>query len=57
MLVELCEVVPSGVNYTEYEETLEDLSLFLVINNVDCIDVYDENGHVEEVEKAAHFMD
>ena len=57
MFVELSEVVPGGVNDTEDEQACEDLSIFLVVINVDCIDVYDENGHVEEVEEAAHHVD
>jgi hypothetical protein len=33
------------------------LSTILVIVNVDCIDVYNENGHVEEMEEATNHMD
>tara|TARA_B110000285_G_scaffold169992_1_gene190210 strand:+ start:951 stop:1112 length:162 start_codon:yes stop_codon:yes gene_type:complete len=33
------------------------LIIILVIVNVDGIDVYDENGHVEEMEEATNHVD
>lgn len=57
MLVKLSEIIPGWVDYTDNEERSEDSCICLVIINVDCIDVYDENGHVEEMEEATHHMD
>ena len=57
LFVKLGKVIKHGVNYSENEKDGEDLSIILVIINVDCIDVYNEDCHVKEMEEASDHVD